>query len=85
MGRPRWAEAFPWRWIVWIEGRLRNLQAGAPVTEGGISEAEYQRALSDLEAARNANVALSVVANSAFEALGSAAKNIRTLLAHEVA
>ncbi|ESQ74380.1 hypothetical protein [Asticcacaulis sp. AC402] len=78
-----------------LESRVRALQNGEPLPpplmggdEGaaaGESNEEVQRLLTELEEARGREAALAKAAETAFQALGMAAANIRILLRDEAA
>jgi hypothetical protein len=73
-----------------LEARAQALNDGEPLPEytppaSEGSNAEYQRVLDELDAVRREKDALAAVANTAFDALGTAASNIRVLLREEAA
>ncbi len=71
-----------------LEERVRALNNGEPLPEYAPPQAgseDVQRVLDELAAVRAEKDQLAAVANTAFDALGVAAANIRTLLADEAA
>ncbi len=73
-----------------LESRVQALNNGEPLPDyvppsAEAYSADYERVLSELETVRREKDALAAVANSAFDALGSAASNIRVLLREEAA
>lgn len=77
-----------------LETRVRALQNGEPLPPplmGGVegvpaeTDEEVQRLAAELEEARTREVALAKAAETAFQALGMAAANIRILLRDEAA
>lgn len=73
-----------------LEERVRALNNGEPLPDytppaAGSGDGDVQRVLDELAAVRAEKDQLAAAANSAFDALGVAAANIRTLLADEAA
>lgn len=68
-----------------LEDRLRNLQSGEQFALPPGLEEEIGRLQSELDQARAREQQLAQAANTAFEALGMAAANIRILLRDEAA